>query len=117
MGLKPTFTNTGPQDLPVNFVKGVIRVRPQADPRDSVILESKIVLPGAGDSAFTMKVYITNKDSLTFLTLALKESTLTNGAYAQLSGLGARSEFYEIFDQYVEQNDRCLSLSIRRRKS
>lgn len=86
MGLKPTFTDMGPTDYPVNFVKSIITVIPAADPRDSVILESKIVLPGAGDPAFTMKVYITNKDSLTFLTLALKESTLTNGAYAQLSG-------------------------------
>lgn len=57
----------------------------QPDPRDSIILESKSVLPGGGRPAFTMRVYITNKDSLAYLTLALKEQTLSGNAYALLA--------------------------------
>jgi len=52
----------------------------QPDSRDSVILESKIVLPGAGDPAFTMKVYITNKDSLRAFFLVLKKNRIEGEA-------------------------------------
>lgn len=50
------------------------------DPRDSIILESKTVLPGVSRPAFTMKVYITNKDSLTDLVLALTKGRISGGA-------------------------------------
>ncbi len=61
----------------------------QPDPRDSVVLESKTVLPGSGGEADTsaylyVKVYITNKDSLTFLALSMLESSTSGGAYAIL---------------------------------
>lgn len=60
------------------------------DPRDSIILESKTVAPGlSGSPAFTMKVYITNKDTVAILTLALRESTTTGGAYAPLDSTGS----------------------------
>lgn len=58
------------------------------DPADSVILESKVVdtVSGAsGSGVVKMRVWITNKDSLTIVTLALKETTLSNGAYLILS--------------------------------
>ncbi|HLG93493.1 MAG TPA: hypothetical protein VI546_01515 [candidate division Zixibacteria bacterium] len=61
------------------------------DPRDSIILESKTVAPGAypGSSTDTaaylyLKVYITNKDSLTAITLVLKETSTSGGAYVIL---------------------------------
>lgn len=61
----------------------------QPDPRDSVILESKTVAPNlSGSPAFTMKVYITNKDTLAILTLALRESTTTGVGYAFLDSIG-----------------------------
>ncbi len=60
----------------------------QPDPRDSIILESKTVAPGAhpGSASDTaayvyLRVWITNKDSLTFVTLALIERTRSGGAY------------------------------------
>ena len=63
------------------------------DPRDSIILESRSINCGlTGTPAGTplaapdrMKVTITNKDSLTFLTLALKETTTTGIAYILLN--------------------------------
>jgi len=61
----------------------------QPDPRDSVILESKIVAPVAGASGsgvVRMRVWITNKDSLTFVTLPLIETSVSGGAYMTLSG-------------------------------
>lgn len=60
----------------------------QPDPRDSVILESKIVAPIAGASGsgvVRMKVWITNRDSLTYLTLPLIETSTSGGAYMILS--------------------------------
>jgi hypothetical protein len=61
------------------------------DPRDSIILESKTVYPGAhpGSSSDTaayvyLKVYITNKDTLIAVTTSLQEKTLSGGAYATL---------------------------------
>ena len=66
-------------------------VQAQPDPRDSIILESKTVAPGAhpGGSTDTaaylyVKVYITNVDTLYALTLALQESSVSGGAYATL---------------------------------
>ncbi|MCI0596301.1 MAG: hypothetical protein L0Z48_07135 [candidate division Zixibacteria bacterium] len=54
----------------------------QPDPRDSIILESKTLPPNLnGDPAFTIRVSITNKDSLTYMTLALRESTIVGTAY------------------------------------
>jgi hypothetical protein len=61
----------------------------QPDPQDSVILESKIVAPVAGASGsgvVRMRVWITNKDSLTFVTLPLIETSVSGGAYMTLSG-------------------------------
>ncbi|MGE5693263.1 MAG: hypothetical protein ACM3YF_05740, partial [Candidatus Zixiibacteriota bacterium] len=50
----------------------------QPDPRDSVILESKIVAPVAGTGGVVrMRVWITNKDSLTFVTMPLIETSLS----------------------------------------
>jgi len=67
----------------------------QVSPLDSVILESKVVdtsLVGAtGSPAFMMRVFITNEDSLTFLTLALRESTINGSAYALLARTGTGS--------------------------
>lgn len=66
------------------------------DPRDSVILESKTVAPGLVGKpvAFTMKVYITNKDTIAILMLALVESTLTKtgSAYAVLDSTGSAGD-------------------------
>ena len=59
------------------------------DPRDSIILESKTVAPGlSGHPAFSLKVYITNKDTVAILTLALRESTITGTGYAVLDSMG-----------------------------
>lgn len=56
------------------------------DPRDSVILESKCVLPNlTGSPAFVLKIFITNKDSLHALVVALRESTIAGTAYVLLS--------------------------------
>ena len=56
------------------------------DPRDSIILESKSVAPNlSGSPAFAVKVYITNKDSLTYMTLGIRESTIVGTAYALLN--------------------------------
>lgn len=59
------------------------------DPRDSIILESKTVAAGvSGSPAFAMKVYITNKDTLAILTLALKARTIAGNAYVVLDSMG-----------------------------
>ena len=62
------------------------------DPMDSIILESKTAHPGAhsGFAADTaafvyLKVYITNKDTLTAISLALKETSISGGAYLTLA--------------------------------
>ena len=82
------FTNTVPRDVPVNFVKSRVEVRGgmNFDPRDSVILESKAVNPGAHNGSATdtsafvyLKVYLTNKDSLGAIQLSLKETSLSGG--------------------------------------
>ena len=87
------FTNTVPADLPVHFVKSQVRVGSQyvLDPRDSIILESKTVNPGArsGATADTaayvyLKVYITNRDTLTAISLSLWETSTSGGAYMTL---------------------------------
>jgi hypothetical protein len=64
----------------------------QPDPRDSIILESKTVYPGfhpgsgTDTAAFVyLKVYITNKDTLTALTLALQKASTSGGAYMILA--------------------------------
>ena len=63
----------------------------QPDPRDSIIIESKKSAPGAYPGAATdtaaylyLKVFITNRDSLTSMTLALVERSTSGGAYAIL---------------------------------
>ena len=62
------------------------------DPRDSIILESKTVAPGAhpGPSTDTaaylyVRVFITNKDSLTYMTLPLVTTSTSGGAYATVA--------------------------------
>ncbi|HXF49299.1 MAG TPA: hypothetical protein VNL73_07740 [Verrucomicrobiae bacterium] len=62
------------------------------DPRDSIILESKTVAPGfyLGSSSDTaaylyIKVFITNKDSLSYMVLPLLETSISGGAYATLA--------------------------------
>lgn len=56
------------------------------DPHDSLILESKIVAPVSGTGGVVrMRVWITNKDSLTFVTMPLIESSVSGGAYMILS--------------------------------
>jgi hypothetical protein len=62
------------------------------DPRDSIILESKTVYPGAhpGSSSDTaayvyVRMWITNKDSLTFVNVALIERSTSGGAYMTLA--------------------------------
>ncbi|MGE5692353.1 MAG: hypothetical protein ACM3YF_01070 [Candidatus Zixiibacteriota bacterium] len=63
----------------------------QPDPRDSIILESKVVAPGAhpgasGDTAayLYVRMSITNVDTLYALVLALQQSSVSGGAYATL---------------------------------
>jgi len=70
----------------------VLSAQAQPDPRDSIILESKTVYPGAhpGNSSDTaayvyLRVWITNKDSLTFVTLCLIERSTSGGAYMTLA--------------------------------
>jgi hypothetical protein len=72
------------------FVKHVLATaQVDLDPRDSVILESKTVAPGADagptndtSSYFYQRVSITNKDSLTAFTLAVVQTSTSNGGYA-----------------------------------
>ncbi len=56
------------------------------DPRDSIIIESKTVLPGGvGSPALTLRVWITNKDPITHVTLPYEEKSLSGGAYLIVS--------------------------------
>jgi hypothetical protein len=55
------------------------------DPRDSVIIESKTIAPGVGSPAAVVGVFITNKDTLACITLALVERSITGGAYMTLA--------------------------------
>ncbi|MGH8005280.1 MAG: hypothetical protein ACRECJ_11220 [Limisphaerales bacterium] len=55
------------------------------DPRDSVIIESKTVNPGAGAPAVRVKVFISNKDTLSAVSVGLVEKSLTGGAYMTLA--------------------------------
>ncbi len=62
------------------------------DPRDSIILESKTVYPGAHPGSGTdtaafvyIRAWITNKDSLTFAGLALIEQSTSGGGYMTLA--------------------------------
>ncbi len=58
----------------------------QPDPRDSVIIESKIVARNlTGSPAFTLKVYITNKDTLANLTLPVEIKTVSGNAFVLLN--------------------------------
>ncbi len=74
------------------FVLTAIAAFAQPDPRDSIILESKTVAPGAHPGSATdtaayvyLKVYITNKDSLGAWALALIERSTSGGAYMTLA--------------------------------
>ncbi|MCI0404989.1 MAG: hypothetical protein L0209_02770 [candidate division Zixibacteria bacterium] len=74
----------------VLFLLGALPAFPQPpDPRDSIILESKTVAPGAHPGLSTdtaaylyVRVFITNKDSLLFMGLSLSSTTSSGGAYA-----------------------------------
>ncbi len=58
------------------------------DPRDSVIVEQKVVAPvfGACASApIKVRVWVTNKDSLANVTFPLEEKSISGGAYAIIS--------------------------------
>ncbi len=75
----------------VLLLAGAVTALAQPDPRDSIILESKTVAPGAHPGSGTdtaanvyLKVYITNKDSLVSWTLALVERSTSGGAYMTL---------------------------------
>ena len=58
----------------------------QPDPRDSVIIESKTVAPNlTGSPAFTLKVYITNKDTLANFTLPVEIKTVSGTAFVLLN--------------------------------
>ncbi len=64
-------------------------VRPTVpDPMDSVIIQSKIVLPLSGpcnSAGLKVQVYITNKDSITGLSLPFETKTASGDAYSTLS--------------------------------
>jgi len=56
------------------------------DPRDSIIIESKSVARNlTGSPAFGVRVFITNKDSLSYMVLVLAETTISGTAYALLN--------------------------------
>ncbi|MGE5693376.1 MAG: hypothetical protein ACM3YF_06310 [Candidatus Zixiibacteriota bacterium] len=55
------------------------------DPRDSVILESKTVAPGTGSPVTTVRVWITNHDSIANLTLPLEIRTVSGDAFLIVS--------------------------------
>lgn len=55
------------------------------DRRDSVIIESKTIAPGVGSPATVVGVYITNKDTLANINLALVERSVSGGAYMTLA--------------------------------
>ncbi len=72
--------------LPAVFSLMVGSLSAQPDPRDSLILESKIVAPVAGTGGVVrMRVWITNKDSLTAITMPLVETSVSGGAYMTLA--------------------------------
>ncbi len=54
-------------------------------PGDSVIIESKTLNVSTAPSAAVVRVFITNRDTLSNLTLALVERSLSGGAYMTLS--------------------------------
>jgi len=59
---------------------------PPPDPRDSVILESKIIRPDSGTGGIVrLRVWITNKDTLTNVSIALEEKSLSDNAYLKLA--------------------------------
>jgi hypothetical protein len=75
----------------VLLLAGAVTAFAQPDPRDSIILESKTVNPGAHPGSATdtaaylyVKMSITNVDTLYALVLALQESSVSGGAYATL---------------------------------
>ncbi len=96
------------------------------DPRDSIILESKTVAPGAHprssiDTAayFYIRVWITNKDSLTNLDLALVQKSISGRAWVELglprSAAGVYNRLtstlgrtYECFGSYCYNSDSFL---------
>ncbi|MGE5692508.1 MAG: dockerin type I repeat-containing protein [Candidatus Zixiibacteriota bacterium] len=62
------------------------------DPRDSIILESKTVYPGAHPGSGTdtaayvyVRMSITNKDTLAFVTVGFIETSISGGAYMTLA--------------------------------
>ncbi len=58
------------------------------DPRDSIIIESQYIARGngaCGSSWFRIKVWITNKDSLAAITMAIRTTTTSGAGYATLS--------------------------------
>lgn len=70
---------TGPQSAYIRWLNTI------PSPGDSVIIESKTVNVGTGTPAAVVRVFITNKDTLTAFTLALVERSLSGGAYMTLS--------------------------------
>ncbi|MCI0405185.1 MAG: T9SS type A sorting domain-containing protein, partial [candidate division Zixibacteria bacterium] len=66
----------------------------QINPEDTVFIEGKTVDTAlTGAPAFFLNVYITNKDSLTYFTLSLRESTVNGTAYALVNKTGANPTF------------------------
>lgn len=72
------------------FTSAVLAQTP--DPRDSIILESKTVAPGAhppkvwDTTAYLyIRVWITNKDSLGFINLVLVQRSLSGGARVEFA--------------------------------
>ena len=65
------------------------------DPHDSIILESRAVAANlTGSPAFRVKVYITNKDSISYMVLAVAERTIAGTAYALLNRTGSNTLTY-----------------------
>lgn len=54
------------------------------DPRDSIIIESKTLYPGAGAGFARVRVYFSNKDTLLGVAIPLEERSLSGGAYGIL---------------------------------
>jgi hypothetical protein len=59
---------------------------------DSIIIESRAVAAGLSatppDTAFELKVYVTNKDTITYMVLALRVTTFSGTGYAVLTDDG-----------------------------
>lgn len=70
---------TGPESAYIAWLNTV----PSAS--DSIIIESKTLNVGTGEAAAVVRVFITNKDTLTAYTLALVERSRSGGAYMTLS--------------------------------